>query len=62
MAKQKPFLRISEITGSVYIVTKYKDLGGGRFQAQEQFDITDNFRYVLKNELQRLAPIKEDKQ
>lgn len=36
-----PILTYSEITGRVYIVTKYKRLDGGVIDAREKFDVTD---------------------
>lgn len=37
----EPILTYSEITGRVYIVTKYRRLDGGVIDAREKFDITD---------------------
>ena len=37
----EPILTYSEITGHVYIVTKYRRLGGGVIDAREKFDVTD---------------------
>ena len=37
----EPILTYSEITGRVYIVTKYKRLDGGVIDAREKFDVTE---------------------
>ena len=37
----EPILTYSEITGRVYIVTKYRRLDGGIIDAREKFDVTD---------------------
>lgn len=40
---QTPRLLRSALTGRVYIVTKYRDLSGGRFEAITKHDCTDEF-------------------
>lgn len=37
----EPILTYSEITGRVYIVTKYRRLDGGVIDVREKFDVTD---------------------
>lgn len=49
--KQKPRLLWSELTGRVYIVTKYREHGGRLIEASEKFDVTDEF-----NALSHRAP------
>lgn len=41
--KHPPKLVRSPLTGRVYIVTRYKVLDGEKIQAQEKFDVTDEF-------------------
>jgi hypothetical protein len=43
MSKQSPMLMEGPITKSVFIVTRYKDLGDGTFQAYNKFDVTEQF-------------------
>lgn len=38
-----PRLLRSALTGRVYIVTKYRDLGDGKFNAITKYDCTDEF-------------------
>lgn len=40
---QQPILVYSTLGRRVYIVTKYKDRGDGRIEAQRKFDVTDQF-------------------
>lgn len=43
---QEPKLLHSELTGNVYIVTKYKDLGKGRYEAHVKHDVTGEFEII----------------
>lgn len=38
----------SPMTGRVYIVTRYKDRGGGRYEAITKYDVTENFLAVVE--------------
>ena len=42
----RPRLLRSDFTGNVYIVTKYVDHGDGNFEAQEKYDVTDEFHAI----------------
>ena len=42
-SKQKPRLMLGPLTGRIYCATRYKDLGGGKWEALEKFDVTNNF-------------------
>lgn len=42
--EQHPRLLRSGLTGRVYVVTRYKELGDGRFESLEKFDVTDDFQ------------------
>jgi hypothetical protein len=41
--RRPPLLSRSELTGRVYIVTRYTDHGDGRITAHEKFDVTAQF-------------------
>lgn len=43
----------SGLSGRVYVVTKYRELEGGSFEALEKFDVTDDFERLVD---QRLGP------
>lgn len=51
--KQKPMLMLGPLTGRIYIATRWKDLGGGTFEAIEKFDVTSQF-IAVKEESERL--------
>lgn len=38
----------SDLTGRVYAVTRYKDRGEGRYEAQTKHDVTDQVRALFK--------------
>ncbi len=44
--RQTPRLMRSEMTGEVYIVTKYESLGEGNYRAKEKFDVTKEFELM----------------
>ncbi len=46
MSKQKPLLVRSGLTGTVYVVTRYRKVDG-RIEAQEKHDVTEQFRELL---------------
>lgn len=41
--RKPPLLMLSGLTGRVYIVTAYTDLGEGRIVAKTKFDVTDQY-------------------
>lgn len=43
MSKQQPRLMRGGLSGRVFVVTRYKDLGGGTIEALEKFDVTDDY-------------------
>lgn len=45
--EQHPRLLRSGLTGRVYVVTRYKELGDGRFESLEKFDVTDDFQALV---------------
>jgi hypothetical protein len=34
---------LGPLTGRIYVATRYRDLGDGRWEALEKFDVTSNF-------------------
>lgn len=50
-AKQQPRLMCSGLTNRVYVVTRYKDLGDGRIEAIEKYDVTEDFVALLPKEV-----------
>ena len=46
MKKQIPRLMQSPMTNSVYIVTKYEDMGNGNYRAIEKYDVTETFEIL----------------
>lgn len=48
--KQTPRLMRGGLSGTIWCVTRYKDLGDNRFEALEKYDVTDNF-HALTMEL-----------
>lgn len=42
--RQKPILAFSQMTDRVYVLTEYVDHGGGKMEAIEKLDITDEFK------------------
>lgn len=47
MPEQQPRLMCSGLTNRVYVVTRYKEMGGGQIEALEKFDVTDDFVALL---------------
>ncbi len=45
--QKQPRLMRSTLTGTVYVVTRYKDLGEGRIEATQKYDVTDDFMFIL---------------
>jgi hypothetical protein len=41
--RNPPMLMFGGLTKTVYVVTRYRHLGDGRYEAQEKFDVTDQF-------------------
>lgn len=50
---QNPKLLYSEMTGAVYIVTNYKDLGNGNYEAHTKHDVTGEFEIIAVKMQQR---------
>jgi len=48
MSKQEPRLMESALTKRVYIVTRYKDLGEGKFLAFDKHDVTEQFDAIAR--------------
>jgi hypothetical protein len=57
-ANGQPLLMRSELTGTVYVVTSYKDLGEGRIEALKKYDVTDQFNALVA--VLPLNPKRED--
>lgn len=55
MDKQPPRLMQGGLSGRIYVVTKYRELGNDSVEALEKFDITDDF-YNLCIQLGTLVP------
>ena len=55
----KPILARSEITGAVYIVTKYKILDDGVVDAIEKCDVTDQFDAMTESLRAENAKLRE---
>lgn len=45
--KQPPVLMYGHLTGSVFIVTRYKEDDDGPYEALEKYDVTDQFQELL---------------
>lgn len=43
----KPMIMYSDMTDRWYIVTRYKDLGEGKFRAQTKYDVTDQMQEII---------------
>ena len=43
---QHPKLLTSELTGKVYVCTKYTDLGAGQFVSRVKYDVTKDFMAI----------------
>ena len=41
--KQTPRLTLGPLTGRIYVVTRYRERPNGVIEAQEKFDVTDEF-------------------
>jgi hypothetical protein len=52
MTGQRPQLMRSELTGRVYIITRYKvlDPKTGRIEAITKYDVTDQYRALVDQE------------
>jgi hypothetical protein len=46
--KQPPILMRGRLTGSVFIVTRYKEDAAGPYEALEKYDVTDQFDALLE--------------
>lgn len=46
---KEPMLMQSGLTGRVYVVTSYKDLGEGRIEASKQYDVTEQFDAIARS-------------
>lgn len=53
--KQTPILVRSGATGSVYIVTKYRDHGNGNIEALEKHEVTQQYNTLWKADLARIS-------
>ena len=47
-AKQTPMLMESVLTNRVFIVTRYKELPNGCFEALEKYDVTEEFNALAR--------------
>lgn len=43
----KPRLLRSGLTGTVYVVTRYKELPTGHIEAQTKYDVTEDFNALV---------------
>lgn len=48
MAKQHPRLVRSDLTGTVYVLTRYKTHPDGLVEALEKWDVTDQFNELVQ--------------
>lgn len=48
--KQPPRLMRGGLTGRVYVVTRYRDLGDGRYEALAKFDVTEDYEALRSEE------------
>lgn len=46
--KQQPHLMRGGLSGRVYVVTRYRDLGNGTIEALEKFDVHDDFLAMIE--------------
>lgn len=49
----KPKLLYSEVTDKLYIVTDYKELGNGNYEARRKYDVTEDFDLIALKREQR---------
>ena len=49
-ADSNVLLTRSDFTGTVYVVTKWKDLGDGQIEAVEKYDVTEQFRKLVEQQ------------
>jgi len=45
-SKQQPRLMRGGLSGRIYVVTRYRDLGDGLIEALEKYDVTEDFEAV----------------
>lgn len=57
MPKQEPRIMLGPLTGRIYVATRYKDLGDGKWEALEKYDVTSDFMDI-KAEAERLFDYK----
>ncbi len=43
----KPLILRSDLTNRWYIVTDYKEMGNGKFQAKKKYDVTEQIKPIL---------------
>jgi hypothetical protein len=48
MAAQRPLLRLGPLSGRVYLVTRYRELGGGAIDAIKKVDVTNEVGALLE--------------
>lgn len=51
--RQEPMLMESPLTGRVFVVTRYRRLDGGLFEAREKFDVTGQFDALAEQRMGR---------
>lgn len=46
--KQQPRLMRGGLSGRIYVVTRYRDLGDGFFESLQKYDVTEDFEALLE--------------
>ncbi len=49
-----PLICFSDLTKRFYVVTRYKDLGDGKIQAQIKYDVTDQIAAIGKGRFKKI--------
>lgn len=52
--QQTPRLMRGGLSGRVYVVTRYRDLGDGNYEALEKYDVTEEFEAMI---VERTKPV-----
>ena len=45
---QQPRLMRGGLSGRIYVVTRYRDLGGGAVEALEKYDVTEDYNAIVE--------------
>jgi hypothetical protein len=57
--KQVPHLMRGGLSGRIYVVTRYRELGNGSVEALEKYDITEEFDAMVREREQPVGSWEE---